>query len=142
MASKITVSIVENHTQEVKDQLERAIQTALKTVGTQAVAHAVEEITAVGAVDTGRLRSSITSEVEDKTVYLGTNVYYAPYVELGTGIYASNGSGRKSSWVYKDEDGNWHRTSGMKARPFIKPAIEKNQSEYRQIFEEALKKGV
>lgn len=121
MASKITVSIVENHTEEVKEKMQKAIETALKAVGTQAVAHAVEEITAVGAVDTGRLRSSITSEVEDKTVYLGTNVYYAPYVELG------------------------HRTRNgghVAARPFIKPAIEKNQSEYRQIFEEALKKGV
>lgn len=121
MANKITVSIVENHTQEVKDQLEKAIQKALKAVGTQAVAHAVTEITEQGAVDTGRLRDSITSEIEDKTVYLGTNVYYAPYVELG------------------------HRTRNggkVEGRPFIKPAIEKNHSEYREIFEEALKKGV
>lgn len=142
MANKITVSIVENHTEEVKEKLQKAIETALKAVGTQAVGHAVEEITTQGAVDTGRLRNSITSDIKDNTVYVGTNVYYAPYVELGTGIYASNGSGRKSSWVYKDEDGNWHRTSGMKARPFIKPAVEKHQSEYRDIFEEALKKGV
>ena len=55
-----------------------AIQTALEAVGTQAVAHAVAEITAQGAVDTGRLRSSITSAVEDQTVYVGTNVEYAP----------------------------------------------------------------
>ena len=45
-----------------------AIQTALKAIGTQAVAHAVAEITAQGAVDTGRLRSSITQDVEDRSV--------------------------------------------------------------------------
>ena len=55
-----------------------AIQTALKAIGTQAVAHAVAEITAQGAVDTGRLRNSITQAVEDQTVYVGTNVEYAP----------------------------------------------------------------
>ena len=55
-----------------------AIQTALEAVGTQAVAHAVAEITAQGAVDTGRLRNSITKAVEDQTVYVGTNVEYAP----------------------------------------------------------------
>lgn len=35
-------------------------------------------------VDTGRLRSSLTYEVEGDTVYIGTNVKYGVYQELGT----------------------------------------------------------
>ena len=35
-------------------------------------------------VDTGRLRNSISQAVEDKSAYIGTNVEYAPYVELGS----------------------------------------------------------
>lgn len=35
-------------------------------------------------VDTGRLRSSITYEVEDLTVRIGSDVEYAIYVEMGT----------------------------------------------------------
>lgn len=35
-------------------------------------------------VDTGRLRSSISYEVEDLTVRIGSDVEYAIYVEMGT----------------------------------------------------------
>ena len=37
------------------------------------------------AVDTGRLRNSITNKVVENelAVYIGTNVEYAPYVEYG-----------------------------------------------------------
>ena len=90
----------------IKEQTEEAIITALQTVGVQAQAHATAEITAQGAVDTGRLRASITfavsgdparrntyiddqmtgysepvegaGESTDHTLYLGTNVEYAP----------------------------------------------------------------
>ena len=115
-----------------------AIQTALEAVGTQAVAHAVAEITAQGAVDTGRLRNSITKAVEDQTVYVGTNVEYAPYVEFGTGIYVSGG--RQTPWSYQDSKGNWHKTRGMKPRPFLRPAFEKNLDEFKAIFESILAK--
>lgn len=42
------------------------------------------EIKSATPVRTGRLRSSITHEVRDLTGVVGTNVYYAPYVEFGT----------------------------------------------------------
>ena len=35
------------------------------------------------SVDTGRLRNSISHTVDDEAAYIGTNVEYAPYVELG-----------------------------------------------------------
>lgn len=53
-------------------------------------------------VDTGRLRSSITNEIGQDggglVALIGTNVEYAPYVELGT--------------------------SKMAAQPFLLPALE------------------
>lgn len=57
------------------------------------------------AVDTGRLRASITHRVEKESGevvgYVGTNVEYAPWLEFGT--------------------------TRMKARPFMMPAIERNR---------------
>ena len=50
----------------------------------------------------------------EKSVYIGTNVYYAPYVELGT--------------------------VKMAKRPFIRPAVENFQDKYRQIFERVFNK--
>ena len=35
------------------------------------------------SVDTGRLRNSISHTVDGEAAYIGTNVEYAPYVELG-----------------------------------------------------------
>lgn len=55
-----------------------AIKTALGAVGTQVLAHVDIEITSQGIVKTGRLRSSIASTVKDQTLYVGTNVEYAP----------------------------------------------------------------
>ena len=34
-----------------------------------------------------------------------------------------------------DANGNWHRTSGMKPRPFITPAIEENIQRVQDLFE-------
>lgn len=55
-------------------------------------------------------------ENREKAVYIGTNVEYAAYVEMGTS--ATNGIGK----------------------PFIRPAIENHTQEYRSIIEDELKK--
>lgn len=83
----------------------------------------------------GNLRSSLTYVVNRNKhmVTNGTPVEYAIYVEKGTGIYASNGRGRKTPWVYQDSAGNWHRTVGMKAQPFLTPAVEDNINKIKEI---------
>ena len=40
-------------------------------------------------VDSGQLRQSINHKVEDNAGWVSTNVEYAPYVEIGTGIYST-----------------------------------------------------
>ena len=121
------------------DILQSRIPPALGAVGTQAQAHATANITANGTVDTDRLRSSIVFEVEGDTVAIGTNVNYAPYIEFGTGIYAEQGGGRQTPWVYQNSRGEWVTTRGAHPHPFLRPAIEENIEEYRQILEKILK---
>lgn len=58
----------------------RAKKNALTAIGIQAEGHAKEYEM---AVDTGRLRNSITHAEDDEAAYIGTNVEYAPYIELG-----------------------------------------------------------
>lgn len=128
-----------SHLGEVTDALSDAVRLALEAVGVQAEGHAIDKITEVGAVHTGNLRNSIVHEVEDDTVVIGTNVHYAPYVEFGTGIHAESGGGRQTPWTYQ-MDGKWYVTRGMKPRPFLRPAIENNIDEYRDIFESELSK--
>lgn len=89
-------------------------------------------------VDSGQLRQSINHKVEDRTGQVSTNVEYAPYVEIGTGIYSSEGGGRQTPWVYQDAEGQWHRTSGGKPHPFMKPALEQNTSKILNQFEDLI----
>lgn len=85
--------------------------------------------------DSGQLRASIGHAVEvngnEITGAVGTNLYYAPYVEFGTGIYAANGQGRKTGWRYKDSNGKWHFTYGGRPQPFLYPALRNNQDRVR-----------
>jgi HK97 gp10 family phage protein len=87
-------------------------------------------------VDTGRLRNSITHDVRDDKVYVGTNVEYAPYVEYGTGAGVG---GRSTPWKYQDAHGKWHTTTGHDPQPFIRPAVQDHLDEYKDIMEEELK---
>ena len=89
-------------------------------------------------VDTGDLRNSITHEVEDNVGYVGTNKEYAPYVEFGTGIFASAGNGRDTPWSYQDDEGNWHTTVGQKPQPFLKTALDKQKKNVIKIFKQTL----
>ena len=89
-------------------------------------------------VDTGDLRNSITHEVEDNVGYVGTNKECAPYVEFGTGIFASEGNGRDTPWSYQDDEGNWHTTIGQKPQPFLKTALDKQKKNVIKIFKQTL----
>lgn len=93
-------------------------------------------------VDKGQLRNSITHEVERTEAVVGTNTEYAPYVEIGTGIFSSEGTGRQDKWSYQDAEGHWHSTVGQKPQPFLNPALDENRKEIIQLFREELKKGV
>lgn len=92
--------------------------------------------------DTGELRRSITSEVKeiDGEVQgvVFTPLEYAPYVEFGTGLFAEQGGRTDVPWNYQDDEGNWHRTSGQKPQPFLRPALNENREEILRILKEAI----
>lgn len=130
-----------SHADDVLDALDNQSRAALEAIGLQATSHAKSTITAESRVDTGALRNSISHIVDSsgKSVMIGTNVRYAVYNEMGTGIYIAGG--RKSPWSYKDAKGNWHRTRGLKPIHFLKNAVEKHREEYKRIIERFLKGG-
>ena len=100
-------------TSHVKEalQAERAAKgRALEIIGGKAEGYAKRDC----PVDTGRLRNSIThARLDENTEVIGSNVEYAPPVELGT---------RK-----------------MAARPFLRPAAENHAREYGQILENEMR---
>jgi len=88
-----------------------AVEKALEEIGLTAESYAKMAC----PVDTGRLRNSITHKVDmgDKAAIIGTNVEYAPYVEMGT--------------------------SKAKAQPFLAPAAQNHTDTYRSILENNFK---
>lgn len=72
-------------------------------------------------------------------IYIGTNVGYGPYIEFGTGKYASTGGGTpKESWTYKDEFGRWHIAFPQKPRPYLKPAVADHAKEFWDMLRDSL----
>lgn len=102
---------VEDHSEEVKEALIQAKERALEAIGLAAEGYAKLRT----PVDTGRLRNSISHAVSGDSAYIGTNVEYAPYVEMGT--------------------------VKMSPRPYIKPAVEEHINEYKALAEQYMKGG-
>ena len=70
-------------------------------------------------VDTGRTKNSWEHKVYEHKLEaeVGSRYQNALWEEFGTGIYALNGDGRKTKWVYKSpKDGKFHTTVGKKPR--------------------------
>lgn len=104
------LEIRENNTEQVAAALNSAIAKALTKIGQQAEGNAK----LMCPTDTGRLKNSITNQIDmqENAVYIGTNVEYAPYVELGT----------------RRQD----------PHPYLRPAASEHGEEYRAILKGCL----
>lgn len=105
-----SVKLIDNSAQ-IKGMMEQAKARALEAIGLQAEGYAKKKC----PKDTGRLQNSISHATDKDSVYIGTNVEYAPYVELGT--------------------------KRMDPRPYLKPAATEHSDEYRSIVERYMKQG-
>ena len=148
------VKIVDN-SGEIMKAFENQLHIALEAVATQAESHAKQvisdslvyghtDLTQYGErdnsrVDTGRLRNSVAHTVREHEAYIGSNLEYAAYHELGTGIYASQAGGRKTPWKYKDRKGKWHVTRGLYPIHFLKKAASEHSDEYKKIIEKIMR---
>ena len=129
-----------DYSDEVLEAFDDACTRALERCGLQAVGYAKD----LAPVDTGALRNSITHKVvpSEPAAYIGTNMEHGPYVELGTGRYATTGGGTpKDKWVYMGDDGKYHIGKPMKPQPYLKPAVADHAGTYRNIIKDELKKG-
>lgn len=120
MSLEMDFEITADNTDKIKEAAREQLLAALEAVGLQAegdVKKTMAHYSPKPIVDSGRLMNSITHSVDesDNTAMVGTNVEYGKYVELGT--------------------------SKMSARPFLKPTIQENVPEYKEIFEYYMKNG-
>ena len=93
---------------DILSALEKGKRNALTAIGATAETYAKQET----PVDTGRLRNSISHTVDGEAAYIGSNVEYAPYVELGT--------------------------SRAKAHHMLQKAATEHSAEYKRLAEDAV----
>ena len=139
MAKDLGGVVFNDYSDDVLNEFHDAVLRALERCGEQAEGYAKD----LAPVDTGAGRNSISHQVDESepAAYIGTNLDYMIYQELGTGIYAEGGGGRPTPWVYQDDNGNWHWTAGNPAQPFLAPAVKGHAQTYRNIIESELKGG-
>lgn len=126
-----------DNSQGIMSEFRQAAARALEKCGLTAEGYA-KKLCPVAPVDGGGLRNSIVHKVDPEALeaYIGTNVEYAAYVELGTGKFYPGG--RPTPWRYQDAKGKWHTTEGQRAQPYLKPAIEDHAQTYRNIIQDEM----
>lgn len=138
---------IEDNTQAVLAAMRAGAVRGLEIVGGKAETYAK----ALSApIDTGALRNSITHQVDagKLQVTIGSNVEYAPYVELGTGklyspppewieFQAKRGRGL-DHWFYRDEKGDWHVGFPHEGRKFLQNGIKNHLNEFKNIIKAEL----
>ena len=138
----VEFQITADNSDEVLRNLDDKIEAILEAWGVQGVGAVVDIITSESRVDTGAMRNSISHQVDagDQSVYIGTNIEYAIYHELGTGIYLEGGGGRQTPWAYQDANGEWHRTRGIKPIHMLKNGVSGSVEDFKSIANDILKK--
>ena len=101
-----------DNSQQILSALEKGIKNGLEAIGLTAETYAKQET----PVDTGRLRNSISHTVDGEAAYIGSNVEYAPYVELGT--------------------------SRAKAHHMLQKAATEHSAEYKRLAEDAIQSAI
>lgn len=133
---------VTDNTPQLHEALETWVERVLTIWGMKVQDYAqllvptgTEDSTGIEGYVGGALKASLTYvvSVAKKTVTIGSNLLYSIWVELGTGIFAEKGDGRKTPWVWMDFNGKFHATRGMAPRPFLRPAVEDHIDELREI---------
>ena len=107
--------IFKDYTKIVLQRIQKGGEAFLEEVGGEIESQAKRNT----KVDTGNTKGSWEHVVDkDKMeVQIGSRYKNALWEELGTGIYALNGDGRKTKWVYKNpKDGKFYATVGKKPR--------------------------
>ena len=106
--------VFKDFTKIVLDKIHQTGEAFLEEVGGEIEAQTKQNT----KVDTGKTKGSFEHKVDaDKMeVQIGSRYKNALWEELGTGIYALNGDGRKNKWVYRTPDGKFHATVGKKPR--------------------------
>ena len=135
------------HGKEVIAEIEDICEDAVITVA-KAVARDARRLV---SKDTGGLKKSIRVKTFKKVGVFGAYIkagekgkeHIAGFVELGTPGTIKKVQNPEFTYTKKRRRGNWKtmavKRTPIKAAPFMRPALKKNKSKIRRVFENKLK---
>lgn len=93
-------------------------------------------------VDTGKTKGSWEHRVDENKMEaeVGSRYKNALWEEFGTGIYALNGDGRKTKWVYTPDGKHFYTTVGKKPRRALYRAFTSLKNKLIKSAQERFKK--
>jgi HK97 gp10 family phage protein len=129
----------ESNIPKAKNNIKCSISTGMDAVSKKVLDDVKDNLLRQGAKDTGQLLNSYKIVQTEDAFEIGSDLDYSLYVEFGTGMYAEDGKGVSTPWAYKNADGKWYTTKGMRPRPHIRPAFENNAEEIEMMLAKELK---
>lgn len=119
-----------SHKDEALSGINNAVERSLEMIGIKAEKYAkalapvgTPESTGIPGYRGGTLRNSISHASDGNSAYIGTNVEYAPYQELGFTSVAGR-----------------HIPAANGGKGYLRPAVQEHIEEYKRIVENEMKR--
>lgn len=133
-----------DNTEEVLNALEAAIKRGNEAIGMTAEGHAKKKITSAGAVDTGRLRNSITYALAGEETHVKSYKANKGGKDRETYTYDGTAEGKKGSGVYIGTNVEYavfveNGAQGRTAVHFLQDAATGHADQYKKLMEDSMK---
>jgi hypothetical protein len=133
-----------DNTEEVLSALEAAIKRGNEAIGMTAEGHAKKKITAAGAVDTGRLRNSITYALAGEETHVKSYKANKGGKDRETYTYDGTAEGKKGSGVYIGTNVEYavfveNGAQGRTPVHFLQDAATGHTDQYKKLMEDRMK---
>lgn len=133
-----------DNTEEVLSALEAAIKRGFEAIGLAAEGHAKRKITKAGAVDTGRLRNSITYALAGEETHVKSYKANKGGKDRETYTYEGTADGEKGSGVYIGTNVEYavfveNGARGSAAVHFLQDAATGHTDQYKKLMEDSMK---
>ena len=133
-----------DNTEEVLSALEAAIKRGHEAIGMTAEGHAKKKITSAGAVDTGRLRNSITYALAGEETHVKAYKANKGGKDKETYTYDGTAEGKKGSGVYIGTNVEYavfveNGAQGRTAVHFMQDAATGHTDQYKKLMEDSMK---
>jgi hypothetical protein len=133
-----------DNTEEVLSALEAATKRGNEAIGMTAEGHAKKKITAAGAVDTGRLRNSITYALAGEETHVKSYKANKGGKDRETYTYDGTAEGKKGSGVYIGTNVEYavfveNGAQGRTPVHFLQDAATGHTDQYKKLMEDSMK---